>query len=473
MKISHPRQPRGSILVFALLCSAVAVLGMTYWIATVAGRGNYVATLHDGAKRRMARENARIIATRYAQARVLPDSAGDMFSRGLGSYYAATDNYEWGGTELTAAWNGSVLSSVTPSIGINRISYADTAGFGLRTNDENQTGFDLPMLLMDGSQKRSYRWQARSYSPALAGDLFVVYRPPAGAPEVDISGSIAVHGRAYFWMGASGPTIASSVTFDTYATSGSALASMVATDFVPSNYPPIYNLSSTSTSGPATAGYSNVVWDPNSPGYSLRNKALDEQPMPALYMVNGATVSTSSNGYSSDGLGTVSIDLSSPTLEFVVVENASTLRLTGQTTATTWADVASYPSVLIVYHQAAGSTYNLTTIQMAEKNNRRLVLGVKKDENLAAVTIDFPDAATAKAGVGPEWRMIAHLESTPATITYTGSTLNLTGGLATDRSLSAPSDSGRILHIYREAVPLGLTSKTPRRAWVEGFKQDD
>jgi hypothetical protein len=129
--------------------------------------------------------------------------------------------------------------------------------------------------------------------------------------------------------------------------------------------------------------------------------------------------------------------------------------------------------VLVVYHQAVGATYNLTNVQFIAKNNRRVVLGLKKDASLADVTLNFPDASTGTAGVGPEWRMIAHLESIPATITYSGNTLNLTGGLATDRSLTAPTGGGMALHIYREPAPLGLTSKTPRRAWVEGFKLDD
>ena len=70
MKVLRPSRPRGGILVFALMCSAVAVLGLTYWIMTVAGRSRYVDTLQSGTKRRVARDNGRVIAARYMKARV-------------------------------------------------------------------------------------------------------------------------------------------------------------------------------------------------------------------------------------------------------------------------------------------------------------------------------------------------------------------------------------------------------------------
>jgi hypothetical protein len=235
----------------------------------------------------------------------------------------------------------------------------------------------------------------------------------------------------------------------------------------------VWNLAWTLSSAAGDAGYSNVVWDPNSPGNSLRNKALDSKTLPALYMVDGGVSSTSSNGYSSDGAGTVSVDLSNPTLDVVVVENAATLQLRGQSTATAWTDVASYPSVLVVYHQAAGSAHSLSAIQCLNKNNRRVVLGVKKDPNQAAVAVTFPDASTTQAEVGPNWRLIAHFENTPVTLDFSGSSVDLTGGLVTDQSFAGPTGGGRTLHIYREMSPLGLTSKTPRRAWAEGFRMDE
>ncbi|MGI8602801.1 MAG: hypothetical protein ACR2OZ_07345 [Verrucomicrobiales bacterium] len=193
---------------------------------------------------------------------------------------------------------------------------------------------------------------------------------------------------------------------------------------------------------------------------------------PAFHMINGGTATNSSMGFSSDGAGAVSVDLSSSTLAGVVVENAATLELKGQSTATAWADVGNSPSALVVYHQAPASTYNLTAINFTHKNNRRVVLGIRKDENLPGVTFSFPDVGSNEAGVGPEWRLIAQIESTPAIFNFVGTTLNLIGGIVTNRELAAPS-GGQLLHIYREQVPLGLMTKTPRRAWTEGFKLDD
>ena len=410
MNIPLKRPPRGAILVFALMCSAVAVIGMTYWIATVAARGQYVELLTESGKRRLARENGRAISTRHVRARVLGAEAGVAASRGLGTYYSGTDNYDWGGADLTSSWSGSSLSSLTSSIGINRISYGDITGFGLRMPDG--TALDLPFSVLDGRHRWSYRWQARSYSPVLSGDLLVVHRPPTGSPDVAISGGIAVHGRAFFWVDGSNPSVDATVACESYATSGPAIATLAAAGVPLSNYPPVWNLTWTSTSATGDAGFSNVVWDANSPGNSLRNKALDSKTLPALHLVDGGVASTSSNGYSSDGTGTVSVDLSNPTLDVVVVENAATLQLRGQSTATAWADVATYPSVLVVYHQAAGSTHSLSAIQCLDKNNRRVVLGVKKDPNQTAVARDLSrcrhQQGGSRSGVAPHRPLRKH-----------------------------------------------------------------
>ncbi|MGI8602802.1 MAG: hypothetical protein ACR2OZ_07350 [Verrucomicrobiales bacterium] len=256
MKATSTSRTRGAVLVFALLCSAVAVLGLTGWIITVTARGQYIDELSKGTKRRIARENGRIIATRHVQRRVLPASQGDTFSRGIGAYFPSDEeagtanNYEWGGVELTSSWSGSILSSATFNVGVNRISYGDTGGFGLRTPDG--VGRDLLMSLLDGSQRWSYRWQARSYSPVLTGDLLVVHRPPAGISEVAVTGNLVIHGRAFFWMGPDAvnqPNVDAAVWFESYATSGRALTSRVPTNDVVTNYPPVSHLTWASTVG--------------------------------------------------------------------------------------------------------------------------------------------------------------------------------------------------------------------------------
>ena len=195
MKSLRSSRPRGGVLVLALMCSGMAVLGLTYWIMTVGARSRHVDTMEDATKRRLARANGRTLAFRYAHLRVLPATAGTAFSRGLGTWYSGLENYEWGGVRLNSAWSGSPLRSNTGSTGVNRISPGDRGGFGLA--DTSGTGYDLPLQVLDGGQVVPHRWQARSYSPVLAGDLLVVHAPASNATPVTLTGAIQVNGRAH------------------------------------------------------------------------------------------------------------------------------------------------------------------------------------------------------------------------------------------------------------------------------------
>jgi hypothetical protein len=472
MKLLRPSRPRGGILVFALMCSAVAVLGLTYWIMAVAGRSRYVDTLQASAKRRLARDNGRVLATRYVHARVLPAAAGGTFSRGFGEYYSGLQNYEWGGVSLALAWSGSPLASNTGSTGVNRISYGDRYGFGL--TDALGNGLDLPLNILDGDDAWTYRWQARSYSPVLSGDLLVVHVPDAdsSAASTTITGVVNVNGRAYFHNASenAGATPGDAVVFRAYGSPGPGWGALAPTDAMVTNYPPISTLA-WAVAGAALPGVSNVVWDTATPGNSLRNKVLDTRTIPAIYTVDGATSSTSSNGYSSDGLGTVTVDLTNPTLDGVVVQNVQTIEFVGQATDTTWADVAGYPTALVVVHRSATDTFVPTTFNFRNKNNRRLAVGVRCETDPAPVTLNFPEADQAIAGVGPNWRLVLMLEQTPVIFAPAGGTLNITGGITTDRGFTAPGSPGA-LNLYRETSPIGLSTKTGRRSWAEGFRAD-
>jgi hypothetical protein len=245
----------------------------------------------------------------------------------------------------------------------------------------------------------------------------------------------------------------------------------VPSDLKVTNYPPLRGFT-WATLGSPTTGQSRVIWEETAPGYSLRNKVLDTRTVPAIYMVNGGVSSTGSNGYSSDGLGTVTIDLGNPTLDSVVVENVQNLEFIGQSTSVIWSDVAGFPTVLVVVRRGPSDTFTPTTVNFRNKNNRRFVLGMRcETDPPAAVSLNFPEAADASAEVGPDWRMMLVLEQTPVSFVIAGNTLNLTGGLSTDRSVTAPASPG-VLRIFRDLGPVGLTTKTPRRTWTEGFRMD-
>ncbi len=476
MKLPRPHRfgrPRGAVLVFALLISAVAVLGLTYWSLTVAARARYVEGQTQAVKRRIARDNGRVLARSWTERRVLADTDGTAFSRGIGTYFTATDSYDWGGIEMNSTWSGPTLQSNTACVGVNRISLANGSGFGLRTA-ANQ-GLDLPLHLLDGNNDWSYRWQARSCSAFLAGDLLSIHNPsetPVNAPVV--AGTWNVHGRGCLWhAGNSGTYNASTLSFDKGYLSDAPIPAFANAGIRLSNYPPVLNRTYAWTgSEPSVAGSLNVVWNDASPGYTLKNRALDGKTTPSNYTVKGDTASTSYNGFSSNGSGGVTVDLNNATLSDVVIENCTTIDLTGQSTTTEWSTANTLPVVLIVYHETASSPLQLWTVRISGKNNRRLIFAIRKESGETSVAFNFLDANTTKAGTGPNYRLMLIAEKTPLTFTYSGNAVNLTGGIMTDRGLTGDAGSGNSISLYRETEPQSLAVKAPRRVWAEGFRAD-
>lgn len=492
MKTLRSSRPRGGILVFALMCSGVAVLGLTFWVTTIATRGKYVDTLQDGAARRVAKANSSALAARFMEMKVLPGGSGTSFALGFGD--GATWDWDcWGGIQLVAGWwdpdpkdswpklkfndgndwEGYSVASRIITIGTNRISMGDTEGFGLDGNAVNvdgtltKKGYDLPLQLLDGYGSTNFRWQARSYPAPLAGDLLSVHRSGIPGRVVNVSGVIEVQGRAHmhFRSGEGDKiSIGNNVMFGSYGSNGYTIPGRTI-----SNYPPVYSESWT-TGGAADSGRLGVVWKDSGTGYSLKNKVLDGRTFPENYEIDGQVASTNINGYSSDGSGTVTIDLGQPTLDGVVVKNVQTLVLTGQTTETQLSDVTAFGAVLVVVRNDTGKP-PLSKVLFHNENNRRLVLAVRsEDASGGTVSFDFPNASIL-AGSAPRWRMMLVAERTPIAFNPAGGSLDITGGIITDDSLTAPASPGRV-RIVRDYNPVGLATKAPRRAWVEGYRAD-
>lgn len=504
MKNFRSSQPRGGILVFALMCSGVAVLGLTFWVTTIAGRGKYVDTLQDSAARRVARANGSALAARFMEMRVLPGGSGTAFGLGFGGG-TTWDWDQWGGIQLDAGWDtaagmtwlsgsndweGYTVASRTASFGTNRISMGDAGGFGLADasvdgfGNPTGKGYDLPLRVLDGYGYTNFRWQARSYPAPLSGDLLSVHRSSVvvsgNTRSVGISGVIQINGRAHFHFRASDSGLVSLGTDVSHISSGGAVSALQyssnGVSFLNrpiSNYPSVYSESWATGSAMAAAdsGRLNVVWKDSGTGYFLKNKVLDGRTFPENYQVDGNVESTNANGYSSSGgtSKTVTIDLSQPTLDGVVVKNARTLIFTGQTTATKYDEVAGLGSALVVVDPASNPA--LTDVYFNNENNRRLVLAVRRNgTSTTAVTFRFPHASIV-AGSAPRWRMVLVAERTPITFSPTGGTVDIIGGIITDDSLAGPPSPGR-LKLLRDVNPMGLITKAPRRSWIEGFRRD-
>lgn len=478
MKISKQRPgSRGAILVFALMLGGMAAIGLAIWVSVLGARSRYVEECQKSSRARLAAVNGRIIAARHVRNQVLTESAdATLPSRGLGysgSLSVATDRYSSGGMDITSTWSGSILSSNVPGVGVNRLSWANGPGFGLR--DGTNTGMDLNAKIITERDQRNYRVQARSVTPALAGELLTVHAASAGFSSPVIAGNISVHGGAAVWPGANG-AVAPTVTWDRPYQTASAKQS--GRSDLPSNYfvkswtwAPA-GVPEGVTTGTAS-GQLNTIWSTASTGNSLRHKAEQGVTDLATITYHGdVTRDTSSvNGVVVDGPSRkVTVDLSSYSLNKLIIDNVQTLELTGQIDLTKWNEADGYSVILIVVNQNTGSPIALQNINFRYKNNRRIHLAVKKADSQSAVNLNFPDLVGITP---PQWRLMLTLEGTPATVSMgAGTVLNINGAITTNCSFTGPTGTGQSLHLYQESSPLFLKALMPRRVWVESYRID-
>jgi hypothetical protein len=439
---------RGSALLLVLLLIAVVGLLTAGWIALVSARGNLVEQNAAAVQRRIALENSRALAQEFLLERVLPSTSGAAFNYDL-------PDTGWGGISIPS-WSGAPLLSTTQPAGVNHFSPGNGGGYTfVPVTSDGQY-----VILHDGDANPQRKFQVRSRSPLLAGQLLVSQYPTLDSTASVALSGLAVGGAAFLWKY---PT-AANFTANSYATPDS-----------------VSSISITNSSG-STVLLNNLalprlVANPRSGGADFYHGQFDALDNPTAGAnsslanvgaspVNGTLVDAdNSDGVTCDGSGNVTVTLDNAALGNVLITSGwpnpgdpaipggvSTLTLVGQSTSSN-ATADDEPAIIVLLDITSG---NLPTIRLTQHNSRRLVLGVKKAGAAGNLALQFTTTSAV-------WRLMLEVENSPATLTTAG-IVTLQGGIRSDRSVAL---SGGTVSLTLEPNPLNLSRLATRNAWIE------
>jgi hypothetical protein len=455
----------GSVIIYALIVLAVGALLLAGWVRVLATRVLATEQLGDNINRRLVLENSRLLARQYLLQNVLPGTYGGATSLALANGWAAF--------ALTGTTTGSPLVVVDPPTHLNVFSPGGADGYGL----------NISANLSDGDTTIAWDFQTRAGSPIFGHDLFTSQKPTILAgTQIIVSTGLRIAENTVVWVPNSPNAFAQ--TAGTYQTPTVSLPSMTpllngaGQPLLMSNFafPPV-------TSGTAGGGLgydgSIAVIDPT--GAGLRYKAAGSSGTPILvYTGTDADVDLAFSstgtpflGVSSDGAGTVTIDLSVASSQLIYVTNdVSALILQGDLLATAdyfssatddkaeGVEVDSRAGLLIVCVQDGATIRNLTSIQLAGQSNRRVYLAVRKAN-------DPPGTVTISTTTAGRWRLAGVMENTPLAWSLAGD-LQLIGGLRSDASVGV---TGGNVDVYRDADPRLLSRHADRIVWLETYRQ--
>lgn len=447
MKRPYIHATRGAAMLFALLLIAVAGLLTAGWITLVTARSAYVGVKTAAIQRRVALENSKALAQEFMLERVLPSASGSNFG------YSLTPS-GWGGITVPAwAWSDAPMRSVLKPAGYNPF------------NPGNGDGFASPSLtitLHNGDDSPSRNYQIKSRSPLLAGALLTSQSPLSGSSSP--IGGLSINGGAFVWQ----PSLAMTFRAQTLATpkgAGAGAYANLANGTLALNNLALPRQVANPRDGSFYGGQFDAVNNAHAAANSSHLKALDSAD--GALVVDGE-MEMSSNGVICDGLGNVTITLSTLELGNVYIPGKITsLTLDGQAMA---GDVIAddRKAILIMIDQpdinpADGLPPNrdLATVILDKHNNRRVVLAVKKREGSAgALSLVFPTAGAA-------WRLLLEAEGTPLTLVPSGAVI-IQGGIRTDRAIVLTADT---VSVSRENDGKYLERLATRTAWVESLAQ--
>ncbi|MFT5856056.1 MAG: hypothetical protein ACI8XO_003308, partial [Verrucomicrobiales bacterium] len=129
-------------------------------------------------------------------------------------------------------------------------------------------------------------------------------------------------------------------------------------------------------------------------------------------------------------------------------------------------------ALVIVLEQEAGSGDNLATVELYGSNNRRLVVGAKKEiasdqsTSRLRLNIRWMDSLPSTS-----WRLILLGENTELKLQHkvSGSQVTIYGGLMSDRGIWCHNNSDRRFLLEPEPDAKDLPNLVPRNVWLESY----
>jgi hypothetical protein len=294
-----------------------------------------------------------------------------------------------------------------------------------------------------------------------------------------LEGQLRVYGNIHQYGALPDHNVTDQPLSETFSTPTVADASLTDTDRVKDlagDWRPQWNFASMPVtsgdfSGSANAykGYIDIVNSGRS--WSLVNKVLAE----SHDILNGGTALNPGRGAQSHGDGNVDFTIDNILATNLLVGNGTTtLNLFGQTDDASYDAAAGQRALMIVVNQTS-TTNQLTRINFHGRNQRPIMLAVRRVDDTSWVDFVFHDASTTDP---LEWRMLWVNENARMRLRELDGSwpdgqppgdVVLTGGIITDRRFIFANDNARKLYIQRDTNPALLERFSPRVGWVEVY----
>ena len=484
-------QNNGSAILVALMLMAVSTIGIAAWVTIVNSRNAYTVSSEDAMRRRVALDNSRQIAEEYLYRVAATHSRWevDEFGAFVGpNQDGAATPYNPGAANDPNPAADPAKPEIVERVQIDswieaplQTSFADGRANRFSPSDGESFSKVFRVRLGTGSNLIERDFFLRSRSPIFSGDLVTFLRPNITPGNYRFGGNVKVDGRTVIWRpdmigGTPGNQRFASESYEVKSSSygSEEIKNSGGSVIRPSNFPATPVSTGFSSGGNGFDGRSSLVV----------NEVNDVNSLHIRYPNNDVFVDGSVD---SDQLGVqttageVTIDLSNALLKKVYIKNNVTkVSLIGQTTDSDFASANGLAALVIVIEQDDSSLVDLDDIELYGRNNRRLIVGVKKtiavggDPDWLQAEFRFMDSrgpgATPPTAY-PTWRLVVLCENAELSLRHrrANSEVTIYGGLMTDRGMWSHNNNNRRFFIKRDPDPLALVGLTPRNVWLESY----
>jgi hypothetical protein len=454
----------GSAILMGLVVMTIGTFGVAAWVSLLNSRAIHIQSMEVSSNHRIAKVNARAVAEEFIYRNVLSKAsspAGNIQVPGSSSTLVMTPSETAPLTSL-ARPTGEVSTGLA-----NGYGYQVELPVSVTINVDHDN--DPATESIPSTYSRSYLLKSRA--PQLTGDLMVMHRPGAATSNnSELSGQVRVFGNTLIWSSAlsvdseSGFRSNRFITFNRVTSPGTGrLRNLDGELIAPANYPQVANTAGEVESGSSYDGRLNVIDPGPHVPWSMKKRLLGGSHI----VLTGDKEFDSGRGARSDGSGNVHITLGDTHLTGVLIGNhVRTINLIGQHDALSFAHAGSRAAVQIIVHQTEGQGRTLRNIHLRGSNNRRLLLGIKRD----AVTESEVRMTFSDANKDPKWRLMLVAENCKLVAGNSpNGIVTVVGGIRTDRDFRWSPSAGKILELRRETDAGILESLIPRTAWIESY----
>lgn len=521
--ISHSTRPRssnrGALMAAALLLMLVSGLFLSAWVTLMTTRSNQVTYLETAVQRRISVENSRQLSWQCAV-----DKAFEL-NNTLSPNQNGVLGANVGGINTDAGWSGlNVYTSTNIPGAMTTVFPYNYTGMRPMLSYLTTKQFKRPGSLSNMDDFSDYLF-LKTYSPTLAGDVFICYRKPDNAPtELDIYANTASHHAIWTVEGRTvlrspeslfAKTTVSPLqlpfrsrslyvqSHDTYNSRAVLGTDLSGNKLLPSNLPAL-----PSTTGPVSTtasqryqGYLNVIRNDRNPDNSLWHFMEREQ---SAGRSNYVTIDVFSQSATSTGpywmeeqqnpvyppqgwpsgypprLRVLFIQLNHASLPHMRIHGVvDQIVFKGQATSAQFDSAGLMAPVMFALVPTNGAGPSVRDIRFERENNRHIVIGA---QHWNRADLDISWVGDPISGAQYNWRtvFINEYQTVMVNMPANGTqTVRWIGGVMTNwtfkRRVSGGTNASRLtfaadgsLAVSAQSSPT-FASVLPRDAWLESY----